>query len=679
MSLKQKESVSFQSLEEEEAAGRSPFPPFSWFPCDSLLLTETPETDGSQQLDLGTGKETEYKKSFQCIPYQETSTCVFRIQLSRPFIFDQDKNEFRWHKTWKVPDIRISFKGDVAACSDLEAQAVCACSMDGSKSLEVVGLEGTTRQPLLNGQCSFNRLRFKTTSPLQRGRLLYLVISITRKEKCLASVISKGIYVYSRKNADKKRKKVQMIANNDLTDRNALSDSISFYAPFPPEWFDRVFVRKANDHCGHKITEKIDNSPKGLLAYFQAPNIRFKSRHPVFLLYRFSNALMLLRDSELFPEEDEKLFSSFLASMGTFNIGDTASCNTSSVHSVSVDLGNKPQWYICCRQGCKCNTEARRKIFENMELVKSNAIGFVADSSICDSKFKPVQDMERLRLEYERLYTLYAMGTKKRTREEDIGRLPEQIVSSPVDSSPASNESNESNKRDPFADFDIASSNRMEFDTCNSKEQLDFSEESFTYNTKARFFKAIFYNNHQELHHFLSKLTEAASEAVTDHSSVCINRLQTTFHEFFRSLNAHASVEDVVIFPILSQKIPGVTEAYNLDHFMAGRELTAIGNAILHFDPNYAGDLFLRISGFGASLVQHMQKEEEHILPHLLNALSEEELGVLRDKVVQQTNAMKHMTKNFSDIVKASLDTSRTDPVPDNSTDSTEDISNYLY
>jgi len=300
------------------------------------------------------------------------------------------------------------------------------------------------------------------------------------------------------------------------------------------------------------VTERIENSPQGLLSYFQAPNIRCKCRHPVFLLYRFSNALVLLRDSELFPLETTHLFRAFLSDLGTFS---DELLVLESVPLLNSTSGN-PRWYISCRQGCKCGTEARRKIFENMDLLKSDRLGFVAESSLVDSHFEPVRDMESLRLEYERLYALNS--NRKRSREDA------QIYSG-ENAEHSFGQLDEINCSPFLENSDISCYLPVGCTTSGSIGNVQ-QDECLASSMEARLFKERFLSNHLAIRRMLSSLTEAAVHAVTDHSSSCIFQLQSSYEKFFNVLSAHANTEDQLIFPILLDRVPGITESYNVSY-----------------------------------------------------------------------------------------------------------------
>lgn len=62
---------------------------------------------------------------------------------------------------------------------------------------------------------------------------------------------------------------------------------------------------------------------------------------------------------------------------------------------------------------------------------------------------------------------------------------------------------------------------------------------------------------------------------------------------------------------------------------MESGEVKAIVDMVNTFDPQYVGDLFLRITGFSSQFLFHMEKEEEHLVPRLLNVMTSEELSDL--------------------------------------------------
>ena len=74
---------------------------------------------------------------------------------------------FRWHRNSMLPNMRVFVKVPAAAGPLLDGAAVLlsAVTIDVlTNSARSVGLEGTTLQPLINRECTFSSLSFRTTS-----------------------------------------------------------------------------------------------------------------------------------------------------------------------------------------------------------------------------------------------------------------------------------------------------------------------------------------------------------------------------------------------------------------------------------------------------------------------------------------------------------------------------------
>jgi len=64
----------------------------------------------------------------------------------------------------------------------------------------------------------------------------------------------------------------------------------------------------------------------------------------------------------------------------------------------------------------------------------------------------------------------------------------------------------------------------------------------------------------------LSNLAEAAVQAVTDHLARHIFQLQSSYQKFLNILSVRVNTEDKFIFPILLDRVPGITESYNASY-----------------------------------------------------------------------------------------------------------------
>jgi len=65
-------------------------------------------------------------------------------------------------------------------------------------------------------------------------------------------------------------------------------------------------MMKKTNIDGFSKSEAISNSLEGLYAYLTATNIRYKIKHPLFLLFKFSNCLKLFYNPKFKLEEEEK-------------------------------------------------------------------------------------------------------------------------------------------------------------------------------------------------------------------------------------------------------------------------------------------------------------------------------------------------------------------------------------
>lgn len=334
------------------------------------------------------------------------------VQLSRDLAWDSNKRSWRWHKTWRVPDCLVTANASsLHGISDLEAHLSVVCQGEQPHQLEDAGVQTLERAhpfaslQLVDGRCRFSRLRLVATTSTFGGRLFHFVVSIVRRDgdtvTALSSVISTAFAVYSRKNADKKRKAI---------DREAImtgrwSEGYSF-VPFEPKELERTFIKKTTNAGGILIEEEITNSWDGLLAYFQAPNIRFKIRHPLFLAIRFSNVLVILRDALRFPQESEEALRSFICSCG-FPL------NCKRDPAVKIGHGEfLPPWLIAFRKSAMkdCKSSVIQKLADLMKVVKGPALGFVPDDSLLPQRYSPTFDVASLGQLYSKLYAIEFAG-----------------------------------------------------------------------------------------------------------------------------------------------------------------------------------------------------------------------------------------------------------------------------
>lgn len=518
------------------------------------------------------------------------------------------------------------------------------CQGEKPDQLEDAGIQSLDRsQPyaslqLVDGRCRFSRLRLVGTTSTFGGRLFHFVVSIVRREgsnvTALASLISTAFAVYSRKNADKKRK---------VVDREAMvsgrwSEGYSFI-PFEPKELDRIFIKKATNADGVLVEEKITNSWEGLLAYFQAPNIRFKIRHPLFLAIRFSNVLVILRDALRFPQESEEALRSFVCSCG-FPL------NCKRDPAVRIGHGEfLPPWLIAFRSAAMKDVSPTvvQKLADLMKVVKGPALGFVPDDSLLPKRYSPTFDVASLGHLYTKLYAIEFAGglcdekgdkiesssdvKRPKTKSEPVdaeGLIGFHPCGTPIfrpDDVPRGTVSND-------GDSSSASSH-------GPSQQMRSSFESY------------FIALHGELRMLLHKVVELISECVTNPHKCNRDNLRKAYEDFTEALSVHAFVEEHVLFKKLSDRVPRVTESYAVDHLMERGKLDEIDNIMKDMEPRKVADLFLKISELSAVHNIHMQKEEYHLLPYFLDNFDDAEIS---DLIQQCQDTIRNLVNNDKTI-----------------------------
>lgn len=488
----------------------------------------------------------------------------------------------------------------------------------------------------MDGRCRFSRLRLVGTTSTFGGRLFHFVVSIVRREgsnvTALASVISTSFAVYSRKNADKKRKTV---------DREAMmagrwSEGYSFI-PFEPKELDRTFIKKATNSEGILVEEPITNSWEGLLAYFQAPNIRFKIRHPLFLAIRFSNVLVILRDALRFPQESEEALRSFICSCG-FPLNCT--------RDPAVKIGHGeflPPWLIAFRKAAMsdCSPGVIQKLADLMKVVKGPALGFVPDDSLLPQRYSPTFDVASLGQLYTKLYAIeFASG----------GKCEEEEVENSGDAKRAKT------KTEPEAEevfgfhpcgtpiFTPAETAAVNSSVSGENTSSASSRGPSTKQMRSSF-ESYFIALHAELRMLLQKLVELVSQCVTNPTSCEAESLRKAYHDFTEALSVHAFVEEHVLFKKLADRVPRVTESYYVDHMMEKGRLDEISNIMKDVEPKKIAELFLKISELSAVHHLHMDKEECHLLPYFLNNFDDAEISDLIRQSQSTINTLTSKTE----------------------------------
>lgn len=535
-------------------------------------------------------------------------------------------------------------------------------------------------------------MRLVATTSTFGGRLFHFVVSIVRRQgqsvTALASAISTAFAVYSRKNADKKRK---------VIDREAMvtgrwSEGYSF-VPFEPKELDRVFIKKATNSNGILVEEEITNSWEGLLAYFQAPNIRFKIRHPLFLAIRFSNVLVILRDALRFPLENEDALRSFICSCG-FPL------NCRRDPAVKIGHGEfLPPWLIAFRSSAMkdCNPSVVHKLADLMKVVKGPALGFVPDDSLLPERYSPTFDVASLGHLYAKLYAIeFAGGCGEEDENDSAGDLISKKARTKMN--PACMEG------------------LLGFHPCGTPifhpegkvtlvppdgKPLDVSEIDFGDNTSSASshgpsqlmrssFESYFVALHGELRMLLQKVLELVSKCVAYQDMSDVHSLQKAYKDFTEALSVHAYVEEQVLFKKLAVRVPKVTESYSVDHEMERGRLDEISNIMSVMEPKKITELFLKISELAAVHKSHMDKEEVHLLPYFLNNFDDSEISdlirqcqsTISDMVTRQNEKASEkislQNPRHQNAIERALKAAATDGEADD-LDPPEDLNNHEF
>eukprot|EP00181_Compsopogon_caeruleus_P006350 CAMPEP_0184688546 /NCGR_PEP_ID=MMETSP0312-20130426/30158_1 /TAXON_ID=31354 /ORGANISM="Compsopogon coeruleus, Strain SAG 36.94" /LENGTH=643 /DNA_ID=CAMNT_0027145795 /DNA_START=388 /DNA_END=2319 /DNA_ORIENTATION=- len=611
---------------------------FGWEPCGRLIRSEWEEAG-----------------DFQCRADWDSSALRINIAMEKPLQWDPEKGGWRWHKTWRLPEIGIRILSNTAQPFAWEVRIHVVCGGAIPNELEDVGVSVGEGPPaivsaqIVDGTCRFSRLRLQGTSNTRGGRRFHIVLSLLRRDPTpgseaivAASFISSGFHVFSRKDADKKTRKS---STSERPSHNGPSGSFHVVAPsdplplefepFSPELFEKKFVKKVSDHNGHTIEDAIDNSAQGLANYFQAPNIRHKSRHPIFLAVRFSQVLCLMRDVSAFLVPNEKALRALFCACGippNCQLPDCPSCLLRRGIK-SYDGGELAgMWYMSFRPEMDCPLPLRQWLAEHLRFVKTKALLFISEISPLPPKFASTDVIDDIVRLYRRVYLLeIASGAEVETVMQTEGIHTGDI--SPETSpaiAPYEGHDQDYDHSDRFMDTKAPS---MQVDTTG---ELDVSSEP----VKAAFAE-FFVGLHSEIRVLLARFTEAASEIVASPSPDSLRNLQDAYYHFTEVLAVHTYVEDTILFPELARRVPGVTEAYNFDHYKESDHLTRIYGAIGSLEAENAAELFLGISGFAAIHSEHLEKEEEHLLPYMLTVFSDEEMVQLMQACADAARARR--------------------------------------
>jgi len=395
---------------------------FGWHMCLHRLVQPSPSQGGSSG---PVRDDPPNVAAGQCSPADFDLT----IALSRPLTWDFARNEWRWPKSWRFPDVVVRAS---RAPSDVDIDAYLTVVTEGAEAGTLLdvgitasdGSSSSVQNARLSrsGECRFSRLRLATTGSAHGGQRFQLFLRLSRADNpsiVLTTVLCTPFSAYSRKNSDRKRRW------NHASSSREEPGAVSF-APFEPDVFDRPFVRKVTSAQQGTVEEVVDNSVTGLLRYFRAPNIRNKSRHPVFLAVRFDRVVDLYCNAEAYPADDDAAVRAFIAACGT-QFAEPPPTTTET--SAAGAAGEATPWMLTLIPGAgndgrdadedPAGGEANaQRLFELLSNVKAPLVSCAASPAHLPPGFRRWRDTARLRSVYTSMYAAGAAlsATKKRRR-----------------------------------------------------------------------------------------------------------------------------------------------------------------------------------------------------------------------------------------------------------------------
>eukprot|EP00743_Colponemidia_sp_Colp-15_P004672 GILK01005034.1.p1 GENE.GILK01005034.1~~GILK01005034.1.p1 ORF type:complete len:1080 (-),score=168.06 GILK01005034.1:199-3438(-) len=371
----------------KEIAPNLSSPAFAWEFCDRVLMQDSNQNEvfwplAPTTIAIGTSS------------IWSNIQADLDITQDKAFLYGDDKR-WNWHKSWNLPTIsaqltiRDRATGQVLPHPPNLTVRLLTVKFGGPArdQLMEVGLKGNSTAYLVGGEHTWSGLKFSSTSYNHEGARFHVVVTVfagtdNGAPRTLISKISTGIFVDSRKLARESKRLKAQVAHMQFT-------------PFPPNLLDKPFSKKNKKIKGVDEEEPIDNSLTGLFRYFTAPNIRHKCRHPVFLAVRFSNAVLLLQNTSVYPflPQDESTFQGMM----------------NDIHRTEDEGKVQPKHphFLLVLHPEQINSVTRdqlKKIHENLETVRNFWVEFTSELRNVPGQFRAVIDIQALRTRYVAAY-----------------------------------------------------------------------------------------------------------------------------------------------------------------------------------------------------------------------------------------------------------------------------------
>ncbi|EME30832.1 zinc finger-like protein [Galdieria sulphuraria] len=621
---------------------------FTWEPFVGSIVTEKkPETTGGSCSESVT---IAYPNSLR-------RECV-SVVLQRNFIFDEERYTWKWFKTWRLPEIRV-FASEQESFFPSFVRLSVVCPTQDLHLFEEVGLLGRTQAQLVNGESRFTRLRLLATSNSYEGRNFHLFISFfSQTACCLGALVSTGFVVYAR-------------GPNTTSFQEGVLFSRSLKAQscwFSPELLTRPFMKKVFSICfclrncrlkiclqvrneqGIVEKEPIENTTIGLMRYFQAPNIRFKCRDPIFLALRFYKVIVLFLNSSILSSEDCDIYFEFLAKLSEYR-----SSHRSSLSNINHLTRYSSSVFPLCLFGVRCNLVLRENertvLIDNLESCQDEAIWFVKDVSVRPKRFIELTDVVRFQQAYERFFSWYT----------NVFMVPKQVEGNQSASYYEMLENIQKAKTSDYRGMELDSNlsepslpavnERMVPCTSEASELMSPTLLDVPKRASSELYEFVrwFRQFHSLLKRLLEEMTMSASHLVMNLDEANKAIFIDCFKHFQRALTVHTHIEDAYGFAELMKQRPLIFEAYRIDHTTEEEELERIVSLSSNMQIENVGELFIRVSSFASLLCQHMDKEEKHLLPCAIQLLSETELKELVMRMNEESQCVEGW-KNLSTI-----------------------------
>ncbi|KAJ8907079.1 hypothetical protein NDN08_003561 [Rhodosorus marinus] len=530
--------------------------------------------------------------------------------LENELSWDIVKEEWRWHKTWRLPEVYVH----VSALEkvNMNVARLSMVYMDpraGMREIKMLGSQGHTSpfySTLVNGKATFSRIRLTGTSNKCGGERFHLLVSlvpdVANSSNEIYSLISSPFCVYSRRDADK-------------TNRGRNQDESSKWSTFPPVMLSNKLAKKTTDKKGSSTTEEITDSWVGIIRYFQAPNIRGKNRYPLLTCLRFSSVLMILRNTDLFPEADERALRNLFCVSG-FSLKCALSVCT-KCNPRTHKKGTAPLWFVTLRNFQTYKPAHVKWLIDHMYYMKSPEFRFIADPKVLPSKYVPTENVAEMEALYTRLYELEAnakSAPKKSAPSAPSAPLPKIAEPSSTETEGSSRLSQQTLVlRSKYADKDVGS---------YAKPPLKFDSEQ-----ESKRFEQFYSQIHLETESLLDRVSDEVAGLLTNSSEGRVHGIRQLILRCAQSFEVHAFAEESVLFAEMQKRNPGICESYKVDHVRLRDKFRGLYEVASQLsEPT---QIFLKGVQFAEVMREHLRKERDHLFPCFLQTFSEEELGAL--------------------------------------------------